>query len=567
MSSPLQISQITFRAGSKPGSASLVVNPGNVTLLVGPNNSGKSRVLREIEGWVYGDDSILKVVADIKIYPPKDAANAEALLSQFKTEAPPDQGTPKDHIWVGVFSQKQNQRHAHEQVHLPGIKANFADTSSQTIRRSLIRYYTARLDGRARFGLSDPQEVGDLQGPPRNHLWALFVDDRAREEVRAITEDAFGLHFVIDATGMTQFRARMSSRKPAAKAEEQALDATARAFHKSAPLLTELGDGVQTFTGLVAAVMSFPHKLLLVDEPEAFLHPPLARRLGTSLSKLAIRRDASLIVATHSADFVIGCLEVSPNTSVVRLTYEAGNATARVLSPAELGALMKDPLVRSTGALRGMFHRAVVVTEAERDRAFYDEINRRKQEADPSSGVLDGLFVNAQNWQTTHKIAGPLRRLGIPAPIVLDIDTIADGAATNGVWAKIYDACAVPPTDKTRFDAERLAIEPLVLATTRATFKAGGLKALSGTAAGQVQAHITGLAQYGIFVLSVGEVEGWLRSVGATSGKEKWLADMFTKLGNDISDANYVKPSNGDVWAFLDEIASWSRNPNRLGNP
>jgi ABC-type branched-subunit amino acid transport system ATPase component len=567
MPSPLQLKKIAFASGSKPGASPLTIQPGNVTLLVGPNNSGKSRLLREIEGWVLGDDSIHKVSTKFSLHPAADAAAAEALLRKFETIAPPNHGTSHDHIWVGAFSQNPNQRHIHNQVYIPGVTTQYSNPDHQSFRTQLVRYYTARLDGRMRFGLSDPQESGDLQATPKNHLWALFVDDSAREEVRAMTEDAFNLHFVIDATAMTQFRARMSTRQPASKAEEQGLDASARAFHKAAQLLTDLGDGVQTYTGLIAAVSSFPHKLLLIDEPEAFLHPPLARRLGANLSRIAVKRDASLVVATHSADFVMGCLEASPDTSVVRLTYTNGVATARALAPTELKVLLKDPLVRSTGALRGMFHRSVIVTEAERDRAFYDEINRRMQEGTPATGVVDALFVNAQNWQTTYKIAGPLRRLGIPAPVVLDIDTIADGNQSAGVWTKIYDACAVSATDKSRFDSERAAIHPFVQAVSRVTFKQLGIGSLGGAELVQVTSHINNLAQYGIFIVPLGEVEGWLRSLGATAGKEAWLSDMFGKLGDDSSVATYVRPTNGDVWDFLTKIASWCHDANRLGIP
>lgn len=263
----------------------------------------------------------------------------------------------------------------------------------------------------------------------------------------------------------------------------------------------------------------------------------------------------------------MGCLEASPETSVVRLTYTSGVATSRALSSTELKVLLKDPLIRSTGALRGMFHRSVIVTEAERDRAFYDEINRRMQEGTPATGLVDALFVNATNWQTTQKIAGPLRRLGIPAPIVLDIDSIADGNQSDGVWAKVYDACAVRAADKSQFDSERAAIQPFVQAVSRATFKKLGVGSLGGPQLVQVQSHIDGLAQYGIFIVPLGEVEGWLRSLGAAGGKDAWLSDMFLKLGDDRTVAPYVRPTIGDVWDFLAKIANWCHDANRLGIP
>jgi hypothetical protein len=273
------------------------------------------------------------------------------------------------------------------------------------LRQAFVKLFTLRLDGRTRFDLVDPKETGPLESPPRNHLWALFVSDGSREKVRKFTEEAFGRHFVIDPTGMTQFRARLSARKPTNKAEEQALDETARTFHKEAVLISELGDGVRTSVGLVSAVMSVPHRILLIDEPEAFLHPTLARRVGTVLAQTARDRDASLIVATHSAEFLMGCILATPELRIIRLTYTANTPTARSIEPTEISGLMNDPLLRSANALRALFHWAVIVTEADADRAFYEEINYRLQQG--ARGISDSLFMNAQNWQTVPRIVGP----------------------------------------------------------------------------------------------------------------------------------------------------------------
>src|SRR5205807_734237 len=131
-------------------------------------------------------------------------------------------------------------------------------------------------------------------------------------------------------------------------------------FHGAATLIEDFSDGVQAFTGLITAVLSLPHRVLLVDEPDAFLHPPLARRLGQDMTNVAGEREGTLIAATHSADFLMGCLESTADASLVRLTYDGGVATARALAPDRVAALVKDPLLRSTDALDGLFHKSVV---------------------------------------------------------------------------------------------------------------------------------------------------------------------------------------------------------------
>jgi len=58
------------------------------------------------------------------------------------------------------------------------------------------------------------------------------------------------------------------------------------------------------------------------------------------------------------------------------------------------------------------------------DRAFYDEMNRRLELK--SRGIKDALFLNGQNKQTIYRLIQPLRRLGIPAAAVVDLDMIKE---------------------------------------------------------------------------------------------------------------------------------------------
>ena len=56
-------------------------------------------------------------------------------------------------------------------------------------------------------------------------------------------------------------------------------------------------------------------------EFEADLHPPTAYSLGRNLSQWAKEKNRSLIISTHSSEFLIGCLQSLPNIDIsVRLT-------------------------------------------------------------------------------------------------------------------------------------------------------------------------------------------------------------------------------------------------------
>ncbi len=565
MTGTLRLSTIKFHTGSGPGKPALEIEPATVLIFVGPNNSGKSLALREIEDWCFGQDTARKVLDSVEVDFPDDPDVAESLARQFEIAPPRNRATAPGSFWMGQHRFRQGQAQQSLEISVDQLRSAVSNENLSILRTWLGAFYTIRLDGPTRFSLTEPKPAGDTQQHPENHLWALFVNDVARGRVRELTRDAFDLYFVIDPTGMLQFRIGMSSRPPRNANEEQGLTQTARRFHAGAQPIEEFSDGVKAFVGLVSALLSLPHRIMLIDDPDAFLHPPLARRLGRNLSLISRERNASLVVATHSSEFLIGCLlEAGGNTSVVRLTYDGGIATARDLSSAELEAMTRDPLLRSTGVLSALFHRAAVVTEADADRAFYDEMNRRLL---PSNrGVGDALFLNAQNKQTIHRLVGPLRRIGIPAAAIVDLDVLKEGG-TN--WEALLASCGVPLTRKVHLETERAYLAGVFSALPAPPgkprpIKSGGINALGRSAKRRARTLLNELSAYGLFLVPGGELESWLRKLGVR-GKTRWLERLFRRIGQSDTDPNYLGPGPDDVWKFLDQIADWVNDPARLG--
>lgn len=564
MPGTLQIKHIKFRAGSRPGNPPLEIQPSKVLILVGPNNSGKSLALREIESWCLGQNLQPRVVENVELDFPEDPDLAEKLAREFEMPPPIDRVLAPRNFLMGQHTFRQDQPFRNYEINADQMRNSTIQKDMNFLRNNLSAFYVVRLDGRTRFLLADPKSTGDLMLQPQNHLWALFKNDANRERVRKLTEEAFGLYFVIDPTAMQTFRIRMSSTAPRSKSEEQGLDENARKFHGQAQLISELSDGVQAFVGLASALLSLPHKIILIDEPDAFLHPPLARRLGRNLARIADEREASLVVATHSSEFLIGCIESVPSTAVVRLTYDATTrvAAARALAPTEISDMTRDPLLRSTDVLSALFHKAAVISESDSDRAFYDEMNRRLM--DQTRGIRDTQFLNAQNMQTIRRLVEPLRRVGIAAAAILDLDVLND-LQTN--WDELLNACQVPPARGPTLNAERKYLSSLFLAAggTPPAIKKGGIGALTGTDKARGLALLDELGKYGIFLVPGGELESWLPQLGATGHGADWVVNVFSKIGRLDSDAGYLRPGNDDVWVFLDGIARWIDDPNRLG--
>jgi len=543
------LEKIIFRCGSSAGQPSLEIAPGPLTVLVGPNNSGKSLALREIRLSMAEPQVPRHLVEAVHVPNFKTPEELEAFVAPFavtdgkRTHFSPVPGG-SDAVVLGEE-----------------MKTHYG--SVEWVASIFGRALLLRLDGSTRLSLVRNQAIEDLLKPATNHLEALWKDDGARKKLREITVDAFGLHFVLDPTLGKSLRIRMSGAAPRDEEEEQSLSARARSFHAAATPIADMSDGVKAFTGILAAAFCGTFRAILVDEPEAFLHPPLARRLGLQLAKAAAERQGNVIAATHSAHFVMGCIESGAQVQIVRLTYLDRKASARLLDSTSLRTLMRDPLLRSANVLSAVFHTGAVVTEADADRAFYQEIALRLIDS-KRFAAPDSVFLHAQNKQTVRRIVQPLRMLGVPAAAIVDIDILKGG---GNEWTELLEAAGVPDAQHQSLHVQRHTLMTCFGPNKDEMKRSGGLKLLSDDAQEAAKNLLKLLADYGVFVVPHGELESWLPTLGATGHGPPWLIDTFEKMGDDPTTSHYLKPSRGDVWDFVESIGRWLSDPGRKGMP
>src|SRR5262249_24557861 len=92
-----------------------------------------------------------------------------------------------------------------------------------------------------------------------------------------------------------------------------------------------------------------------------------------------------------------------------------------------------------------------------------------------------------------------------------------------------------------------------------------GVTSLKAAERAACEALLKQLESYGLFVVPVGEVEGWLKGLGVSGAKSAWAVAMLDRLGADPNAAGYVAPSSGDVWDFLRGLGAWLGDPFRKG--
>ncbi len=135
------------------------------------------------------------------------------------------------------------------------------------------------------------QSAGDLQQPPQTSFQVLFRDDARRAELRRIIHDAFGLFFTIDPTRLGQLRIRLAARAPVSALEERGIHDEAVTYHAGALPIDQASDGVKAFTGMMTEIIAGDPVALLIDEPEAFLHPALSFTLGKEIAVASLGSD------------------------------------------------------------------------------------------------------------------------------------------------------------------------------------------------------------------------------------------------------------------------------------
>jgi len=554
------ISSFKLKFGRAPGVPATPIVTTPVTVFVGPNNSGKSKVLSEIEQFCRGGQKDAgSVLLDEVNFAGLSQEKAFQAIEHIKQ--PPNMGESLqiDHIFVG-------SRYGRQQLPFNQLVEFIKNPSSNipAFCQWFLTHNTLILDGRGRINLVNQQVAGDLQVSPQNSFQVLFRDDAKRHEVRRIVSESFGTYFVLDPTSLGSLRIRLSSRAPESDLEERGIHTEAVKFHAAAQLIDHASDGVKAFTGIVTEVMAGDPKVILIDEPEAFLHPSLASKLGYEVSRAAISADKRIFVSTHSPTFVMGCIQSGAPVNIIRLTYRGGIATARLLPSDELLELMRNPLLRSTGVLSGLFYEFVVVTESDADRAFYQEINERLLHFKPEWGIPNCLFINAQNKQTVQTILRPLRQLGIPAAGILDVDVLKDGGVN---WTNLLSSANVPAIAHNSLATIRNAVKQAMDNTGRDMKRDGGIEILGGAEHEAARNLLSQLAEYGVFTVPGGELESWVKSLNASGHGPSWLISIFEKMGEDPANVDYLKPTDDDVWKFISQVKSWLVNSDRKGIP
>jgi len=285
------------------------------------------------------------------------------------------------------------------------------------------------------------------------------------------------------------------------------------------------GDGLKSFIGIALHVMAGYQRIVLIDEPEAFLHPAQARALGRWLADATHYTDRQIIVATHDRDIVLGLLQAESPVAVARLTREGNESRISQLAEGDIASLWQDAVLRYSNLLEGLFHEVVVVCESDADCRFYGSVvDGLSAETDTTIAADEVLFVPSGGKERVGKLAKALSTIGVHTVALVDFDALRNEptireivASVGGDWEK------VAPTYK-RVSSTLGENEGALWAYA----KSHGLQALPpGNPTMDGHKLLRVLGEQRVLVVPVGEMEGFERSVGGKSGT--WVTGMLER--------------------------------------
>lgn len=526
---------------------------GGVTAIVGANNSGKSTLLRQAHWHVTQPQNLqnerVRLVQEVSLSRSGSAADLLAWLDRHATfrDLPPAQGGP---VFARPSASVQTG-HAVQYWQQP-----------PTALGPLAGFCFSYADAQSRLSqIGTVGQRGDVAEPPQHPLHQLQDDHALRDRLNAISQRIFRQSSTLDhLSGNMQLRVGTPSVAPPAATEgERAY----RAALAELPPLQLQGDGMKSLLGLLLPLIAATFPVVIVDEPEAFLHPPQAQALGQALGELARDAGVQVLLATHDRNLLTGLLASEAPLSVVRLNRDGDRTGASQLMPEDLRDLWADPVLRYSNVLDGLFHQLVVVGEAERDCRFFQAAldAHLGDGTGTQTPATDVLFVPSNGKDGMQRLALALRAVAVPVAVSPDLDLLNDGEAVQrlvqalgGDWSAYepdYKIATEPfrqPREQVRVADVEAALFRLfaeitaadadapytadtkraVLAELRAkdspwrALKDYGVLAFKGEAAAAASRLLSALDGVGIVLVRVGELEGFAPTLGVAKGKA-WL--------------------------------------------
>ena len=403
-------------------------------VVVGPNSSGKTQFIHDLNETVCGRRRQLVVASAVSFRPPPPFEEYFNFLLErdIIRESSPDHFSKQSFQYgadegSGSFH-KSHVRSQHQQLLQAALKKVEGSIPESAFLKELGALSCSVLFLKNRLTLMDACSAYDyVSESPSKTLQSLYWNKNAKVALYNEIVQVFQRAVWVDNTRHAHLVLRVSDSTELPPAEERLEPEVMKTYRT---VETE-GDGLRSYSAVCATLLLEQRPLCLIDEPEMCLHPPQAYAIGRFIGAHASDKTCT-VVATHSTHVLRGILETNPKAKVVRLTRVVSTFQARKLSAEHLERATSKPRSRSEAVLEGLLSHGVVLCEAEGDRMVYESTYRTLRDR-----RLDIRFVASEG---TGGFADPLRlyrALEVPSAVVADIDFLAKAGELKRVLTEL----------------------------------------------------------------------------------------------------------------------------------
>jgi len=556
-------------------------------LIVGPNSSGKTHLLQDLYQRLTGVGRTLVTATAIGVRKPAElepflkCLEREGLIKRYVDPNGNTQIRPlTTYLGSGQFASQISENQPGE------LYRTFSVEDAERARPVAFLSYFGRMLVTGLFLDRRLASLGSVPvfdhetTSPQHEIQSLFIESDARKALLAESRGTFQKSVWPDGSRGT-LCLRVSDSRDAPTAEDLI---SPKSMGNYRTIDTE-GDGLKSYIAICVALLLGLRPVCVIDEPEMCLHPPQAYNLGRFIGRYGSSPDRSTFVATHSSHVLRGVIQTTNRLQIVRLTRRDSSFHAHLVPSEVLKNVLERPTVRAETVLDGIFSQAVVVVESEGDKTVYqavlETLNKEFQ--------LDLHFTAVNGIGGISETCRLYQTLKIPVAVIADLDMISDA---SGICRVLTELRGVAPKDSLRTSLEDLALKVKKIPPTidsaevkrrlqqiaghgmdwandqdvpiqkavqelsreldRMRRIKGGLSKLPKPIADDAKGILVELASCGLFLVPVGELEGWLdfANIEVSRRKWAWAIQAATKV-------HTLGPQNHDVWDFVRSVATF----------
>lgn len=499
------LERIVFSDGT-----SLDLNHNSIVVFTGANNCGKSQVLKDIENGLNRAHPLSTVVARTLEYEYSGDINDPTFFSSrfFKNEYGNYQifESPGPSFGRDAIQSWWKNRELHGDLH---------------------KLFIRRLCTELRLTTSNALERSSQ--PEIHPIYRLNQSETLAQKLSDYFRQAFGVDLVMNRNDMRYVPLHIGHAPDKTAYTIANQDEYYRQVSEL-PQLQEQGDGMRSFVSILLDTFTSEYPITLIDEPEAFLHPPQARMLGKMLAKHN-PNNRQLFISTHSEDFLQGLLDADNEVvTIIRINRDGNLNRMSILNNNEIQQLWSNPILRYSNILSGLFHEKVVVCESDYDCLFYQAVMTADYEK-RNEIAPDILFTHCGGKNRAKDITKALRAVNVPVVAICDFDLLNSSqnlrplAESLGLeWNKLMTEGM-----KTIFDSMNAKNSSGINAWEQ--IKKIGKAGFTGDEPAAYEKVETLCKSAGLFVVPVGEMEGFVKTINKE--KKEWVYEVLEH--NDLA--------------------------------